>query len=77
MTYSFPQFNVQIVNPTIFINLNTIQDKAIDKLLSVLVVLSTDTAQFGVIAEDMPYVNTWDDDDIPAMVNNWLIQFEV
>jgi hypothetical protein len=76
-TYSFPQFNVQIVNPTIYINLNTIQDKAIDKLLSVLVVLTTDTAEFGVIAEDMTYVDTWDDDDIPAMVNIWLAQYEV
>ena len=77
MTYKFNQFNVLIVNPTISINLNTIQDKAIDKLLSVFVVLKTDTAEFGVIAENMPYAVTWDDDDIPAMVNNWLIQFEV
>jgi len=77
MTYSFPQFSVQIVNPTIFINLNTIQDKAVDKLLSVLVVLSTDSAEFGVIAEDMPYINTWEDTDIPSMVNNWLNQYAV
>ena len=77
MTYKFPQFNVQIVNPTISINLNTITDKAIDKLLGVSVLLSTTTADFGVRAEDMAYLDTWDDDDIPAMVNNWLIQFEV
>ena len=77
MTYKFPQFQVHIVNPTISINLNTISDKAIDKLLSVDVLLTTDTAEFGVRAEDMPYVETWDDDDIPAMVNTWLIQFEV
>jgi hypothetical protein len=75
MTYAFPQFNVEILNPTIFVNLNTIQDKAIDKLLSVLVVLSTDTAEFGVIAEDMPYVDAWDDADVPNMVNIWLAQF--
>ena len=41
MTYKFPQFNVQIVNPTISINLNTISDKALDKLLGVSVLLST------------------------------------
>ncbi len=35
MKYQFPQFNVEIVDPTITIDLNTIQDKAIDKLLSV------------------------------------------
>jgi hypothetical protein len=77
MKYKFPQFNVEIVDPTITIDLNTIQDKAIDKLLSVDVLLSTDTAQFGVRSEDMPYVDTWDDDDIPGMVNNWLVQYEV
>ena len=77
MTYKFTQFQVQIVNPTIAINLNTISDKALDKLLGVDVLLTTDTAEFGVRAEDMPYVETWEDDDIPAMVNTWLIQFEV
>ena len=76
MKYKFPQFNVEIVDPTITIDLNTIQDKAIDKLLSVDVLLSTDTAQFGVIAQDMPYVDTWEDSDIPAMVDNWIKQFE-
>ena len=76
MKYKFPQFNVEIVDPTIEIDLNTIGDKAIDKLLSVTIILSTDTAQFGVIATDMPYVETWEDSDIPAMVDNWLIQFE-
>jgi hypothetical protein len=55
MTYLFPQFKVEISNPKISVNLNTIQDKAIDKLLSVDVVLTTDSAEFGVTAEDMPY----------------------
>jgi len=77
MTYKFPQFNIEIVNPTIEIDLNTIQDQALNKLLSVDILLTTDSAKFGVIANDMPYVNTWDDDDISGMVNNWLIQFEV
>jgi hypothetical protein len=77
MTYLFPQFNVEISNPTIFVNLNTIQDKAIDKLLSVDVVLTTDSAEFGVTASDMPYIITWEDDDVEAMVLNWLKQFEI
>lgn len=76
MKYKFPQFNVEIIDPVIEIDLNTIQDKAIDKLLSVDVLLSTDTAQFGVMAQDMAYVDTWEDDDIPTMVDNWLKQFE-
>ena len=77
MTYKFPQFQVQIVNPTISINLNTISDKALDKLLAVDLLLTTDTAEFGVRAENMPYTDSWDDADVPDMVNNWLAQYEV
>ncbi len=77
MTYKFPQFNIEIIDPTVEINLNSIQDKAIDKLLSVDITLSTSTATFGVTATDMPYVSTWDDSDISSMVNTWLVQFEV
>ena len=76
-TYKFPQFKVEIVNPTISIDLNTIQDQALNKILSVNIILTTDSANFGVIANDMPYEYSWDDDDIPTMVNKWLIQFEV
>jgi hypothetical protein len=76
-TYKFEQFKVEIVNPTITINLNTIQDKAIDKLLSIDILLTTDSATFGVNANDMPYEYSWDDDDIPTMVNKWIEQFEV
>jgi hypothetical protein len=75
MTYKFPQFQVEITDPTISINLNTISDKAIYKLLGVDVLLTTASAEFGVRAEDMPYVDTWDDADIPDMVNNWLAQY--
>ena len=77
MTYKFEQFKVEIINPIVVINLNTISDKAIDQLLSVDVLLTTDTASFGVTAEDMPYLNTWEDSEIQEMVNNWLTQFEI
>lgn len=77
MTYKFPQFQVQITDPTISINLNTISDKAIDKLLGVDVLLTTDSAEFGVRSEDMPYVDSWDDADVPDMVNIWLAQYAV
>jgi hypothetical protein len=76
-TYKFEQFKVEIVNPTITIDLNTIQDKAIDKLLSIDILLTTDSATFGVNANYMPYEYSWDDDDIPTMVNKWIEQFEV
>jgi hypothetical protein len=77
MTYKFNQFQVEITDPTVEINLNSIQDKAIDKLLSVDIILSTTTATFGVKAEDMSYVDSWEDTDISSMVNTWLVQFEV
>ena len=77
MTYKFPQFNVEIENPTVTIDLNTIGDKAISKLLSVSITLTTDTAKFGVTAEDMPYINTWQDKEVEEMVAQWLKQFEI
>jgi hypothetical protein len=76
MKYKFPQFKVEIENPTISIDLDTIGDKAISKLLSVSVTLATDSATFGVTAEDMPYVETWEDSDVEPMVLEWLKQFE-
>lgn len=76
-TYKFEQFKVEIVDPIISIDLNTIQDKAIDKLLSVDILLTTESTTFGVNANNMPYQYSWDDDDIPTMVDKWLIQFEV
>jgi hypothetical protein len=77
MTYKFSQFQVEITDPSIEINLNSIGDKALDKTLSVDIILATDTASFGVRAEDMPYVDTWEDSDITDMVNNWLAQFAI
>ena len=77
MTYSFPQFKVEISNPTISVDLDTIQDKAISKLLSVSLTLETDTASFGVTAEDMPYLETWEDSEVEGMVMIWLQQFEI
>ena len=76
MKYKFPQFKVEIENPTISVDLDTIGDKAISKLLSVSVTLATDSASFGVTAEDMPYSDTWEDSDVEPMVLEWLKQFE-
>jgi len=75
-TYIFPQFKVSITDPSIEIDMNSISDRAIDQLLSVDVVLTTDTASFGVRAEDMPYSDTWEDSEISGMVDTWLTQFE-
>jgi hypothetical protein len=76
MKYKFPQFKVEIENPTITIDLDTIGDKAISKTLSVDILLTTKDASFGVRAEDMPYTDTWEDADVEPMVLEWLTQFE-
>jgi hypothetical protein len=77
MKYKFNQFNVEIIDPKVTVDLNTIQDKAIDKLLSVSVTLETDTARFGLEAVDMPYIGTWEDSEVQTMVNEWLTQYKV
>ena len=77
MTYKFEQFKIEIVDPIIEVNLNTIQDKAIDQLLSVSLTLSTDSSTFGVTANYMPYTDTWEDNDVEGMVFIWLKQFEI
>lgn len=77
MKHRFEQFNIEIENPTVEINLKTIRDNAIDKHLSIDIVLVVDKARFGVTAENMPYDETWEDTDIEIMVNEWLKQFEV
>jgi hypothetical protein len=77
MKLKLEQFNIEIENPTIEINLKTIRDNAIDKLLSIDIVLVVDKARFGVNAENMPYVETWSDSDIEVMVVEWLKQFEI
>lgn len=77
MRYKFEQFNVEIEATSIEVDLNTIIDKAIDKQLSVDIVLISDSGKFGVTAENMPYVDSWSDEDIQAMVNEWLKQYEI
>jgi hypothetical protein len=76
-TYKFPEFNVEIVNPTVTINMNSIGDRAVDKLLSVDIVLNVPSALFGVRMENMPYVDTWEDSDVPGMVDIALQAYEV
>lgn len=77
MGYKFEQFKVEIEPTSIEVDLNSIHDKAIDKQLSVDVVLISDSGKFGVTAENMPYVDTWSDEDVEVMVNEWLKQFEI
>lgn len=77
MRYKFEQFKVEIEPTSIEVDLNTIRDRAIAKQLSVDVLLISDSGNFGVTAENMPYVDTWSDEDVEVMVVEWLKQFEL
>ena len=62
MTYKFEQFNVEIINPTVEV-VNVI-DNINTKTCNVDVLLTTDTAEFGVTLNGFTYLETWDDADI-------------
>lgn len=62
MTYKFEQFNVEIVNPTVEV-VNVI-DNINTKICNVDILLTTDTAEFGVTLNGFTYLETWDDADI-------------
>jgi hypothetical protein len=75
MTYKFEQFNVEITNPTVEV-INVI-DNINTKTCNVDVLLTTDTAQFGVTLNGFTYEITWNDDEVKAWVEIELEKYEV
>jgi hypothetical protein len=67
-TYKFEQFNVEIVNPTV--DVVNVTDAINEKTCSVDVVLTTDTATFGVNLQGFTYAETWTDEEIILWVND-------
>jgi hypothetical protein len=67
-TYKFPQFNIEIVNPTVIVEI--VHDFIQQKICNVEVLLSTPTANFGVIFLGYTYTTDWNDQDIINWVNN-------
>ena len=75
-TYKFPQFNVEIVNPTVTVEI--VHDYIQQKICNVDVLLSTPTTNFGVTFLGYTYTSDWNDQDIIDWVNNVeLPQYEV
>jgi len=74
-TYKFPQFNVEIVNPTVTVT--TVHDFIQERFCNVDILLSTQSANFGVSFNGFTYVTDWNDTDITLWVNEQLIQYEV
>jgi hypothetical protein len=67
-TYKFPQFNVEIINPTVTVT--TVTDNIIERVCSASVILSTPSTNFGVEFIGYTYTNDWNDQEIIDWVNN-------
>jgi hypothetical protein len=70
-TYNFPQFKVEIVNPTI--EIQQVNDALTSKTCSVDILLKTDSAKFGVNMQGFTYDESWEDADI----ENWVLNVEL
>lgn len=72
MKYKFPQFNIEIEPTEIIVDLETIRDRAITKLLCVNVKLLTDTVTYCHTLEGIPYTDVWYDEDVETMALTFL-----
>jgi len=75
MRYRFDQFNVEIENPTV--EVLSVSDRITDKTCSVDIVLTTDTAQFGINLTGFTYADTWEDADVESWVSTELEKYAV
>lgn len=74
MTLKFQQFKVEISNPSI--EVVNVTDNLQNKTCSVDVLLTTESASFGVSLSGFTYSDTWEDSDIEAWVNDELTKYE-
>jgi hypothetical protein len=66
-TYKFPQFNVEITNPTVTVT--TVTDNILERVCSASVILSTPSTNFGVEFSGYIYTTDWNDQEIIDWVN--------
>ena len=78
-TYRFEQFNLDIVNPTVTANEDTIQLQVSQNTISVNIVLETPTTRFGVLLDEIAVQNLNYEgyENLIARVNERLSDFEV
>lgn len=67
-TYRFPQFNIEIIDPTVTVT--TVIDNIIERVCAANVILSTPSTNFGVSFGGYTYTEDWNDQDIINWVNN-------
>lgn len=75
-TYKFPQFNVEIIDPTVTVI--KVTDDIINRVCGADVTLTTPSTIFGVNFYGYTYTADWNDQDIIDWVNDVeLPQYEV
>ena len=67
--------NTEITHPQV--EVINVSDNIQAKTCNVSIVLTTDTAKFGVDLSGFTYVDSWEDVDIISWVNFELVQFEI
>ena len=67
-TYKFPQFNVEIIDPTVTVI--RVTDDIIGRVCGADVTLTTASTIFGVNFYGYTYTADWNDQDIIDWVNN-------
>lgn len=78
MTYRFKQFNTEISNPIVIIDMTNIADNTIESTLTVGVTLTTANAKmYGVSLDKIPYIKTWSDNQIEGLVMERLKDFAI
>ncbi len=78
-TYRFEQFNLDIVNPSISADEDTIQLQVSQNTISVNVILETDSTRFGVLLDEIAVQNLNYEgyENLMVRVNERLRDFEV
>ena len=78
MKYKFEQFNTEITDPIVIVDMTNIADNTIESMLTIGVTLTTPTAKmYGVSLDKIPYVKTWSDNQIEGLVMERLKDFAI
>ena len=78
MTYKFEQFNTEITDPIVVVDMTNIADNTIESMLTIGVTLQTPNAKmYGVSLDKIPYVKTWSDSQIEGLVMERLKDFAI
>lgn len=77
-TYRFTQFQIDIDNPTVEIDLTRIVINDILKTVDVNIKLTTQDARVrAVTLSNMPFTGDWHNIDLPTLVDDKLSEFEI